>query len=342
MVAEARRRGGKRGKATGRMKQTIDQPHEAAVPPAPAGGMAVTLLGTGTPGLLVRRWGPATLVEANGKVLLFDAGRGCPVRLKQVGIEGGQLSAVFITHFHSDHVNGLPDLWMMRYLFGIRTKLETPLRVVGPPGVAELTHHIKQAFAADTRIRHADEHASLTAADFDTREFDGDGVVFAEDGVTVTAFEVNHGDLIKPAYGYRVDYGGHAVTISGDTKFHQNVITHGTGADLLVHEVCAAAETIRDIPFVKAIREHHTAPQEAGTVFARARPKLAVYTHFVLIGTPQAPAPTIDDVERMTRETYDGPLEFGEDLTRFLVGDAVAMYRWDEEADDYVAMPLRS
>jgi ribonuclease Z len=151
---------------------------------------------------------------------------------------------------------------------------------------------------------HRDPIAGVT---FEPREFDKDGVVYEKSGVKVTAFEVDHGDAIKPAYGYRVDYNGHSVLISGDTRMTENVVKYGSGVDLLVHEVCAARPEITDAQ-AKAVMAYHTSPQEAGTVFARAQPKMAAFTHIVLISRPSVPPPSIDDVISQTRQTYDGLL----------------------------------
>ena len=307
----------------------------ARIPAPPPGGIAVTLLGTGTPALRPDRWGPSTLVEVNGKLLVFDAGRGCAVRLDQIGVKLTDLHTVFLTHFHADHVNGLADLWLMRYLFANRYKLNSPLKLSGPIGTSVLAEHLEKAFGADIRIRHADENAPLDAAKFKVQEFAQDGVIMDEDGVAVTAFAVNHGPLIKPAYGYRIDYAGRSVTISGDTKFDENLIKHATGTDLLIHEVAAGSERQRHVPFIRVILNHHTSPEEAGTVFSRAKPKLAAYTHYVLLAAGPELPPSMTEIEQRTRTTYDGPLVFGEDLTRFIVGDKVETYRWDNNSNQY-------
>lgn len=311
------------------------QTSPAEIPAPPPNGIAVTLLGTGTPSLRPDRWGPSTLVEANGKLLVFDAGRGCAVRLDQVGVKLTGLHTVFLTHFHSDHVAGLADLWLMRFLFANRFKLDSPLRLSGPTGTSALAENLEKAFSADIRIRHADENAPLEAAKFKVREFEQDGVIMDEDGVKVTAFAVNHGPLITPAFGYRIDYAGRSVAISGDTKFDENLIKHATGTDLLIHSVGAASERQRRVPFIRIILSHHISPEEAGTVFSRAKPKLAAYTHFVLLAADPVLAPTMADIERWTRTTYDGPLVLGEDLTRFIISEDVTTYRWDNAGSRY-------
>ncbi len=98
------------------------------------------------------------------------------------------------------------------------------------------------------------------------------------------------------------------------------MIKYGKGVDLLIHEVCAARPEVNDAQ-AKAVMAHHTSPQEAGTVFSRAKPELAAFTQIVLIGRPNIPAPTIEDIISQTRETYAGPLVVGADLMSFDIGE---------------------
>lgn len=147
-----------------------------------------------------------------------------------------------------------------------------------------------------------------------------EGVVYEKNGVKVTAFDVDH-ELIKPALGYRIDYGGRSVVISGDTRFSENLIRFATGTDVVVHEVAAAkAELLSKSERVRHVLGFHTMPEEAGTVFARVKPKLAVYTHLGLLGMDSISAPTSEELIALTRKTYAGPLEVGEDLLTIKVG----------------------
>jgi len=252
----------------------------AAIPAPSKDEMAVTLLGTGTPVASPDRFGPATLVEAGGLTLLFDTGRGVTIRLNQLDIPFGKgIDAIFLTHYHSDHVNGLPDIWMVGYLPGPRAGRVKPMRLwgptgqlYGPTGVSRIAKNLMEAFSDDIRIRMADEHVPEAATQIEAHDFGSDGVIFDQDGVKVTAFEVNHGPLIKPAFGYRVDHAGRSVAISGDTKFNENVIKYGTGVDLLIHEVCVMPAALANNAVVQRIMDHHTSAEDAGTVFARAKP----------------------------------------------------------------------
>lgn len=289
---------------------------------AAKGDFRVTLLGSGTPVPQPDRFGPATLVEAGGKKLLFDAGRGATIRLFQLHVPLSEVGPLFLTHFHSDHTAGIPDVWLSGWLGGPWARRKTPFWVIGPTGTRDLMANLERAYAADIRIRGADENYPAEGIRVIAEEFPVGGVVYDKDGIRVTAFEVDHGDLIKPTYGYRIDYDGRAVVISGDTRFNQNVVKYGTGADLLIHEVAAVRPELLKDAQVERVMAHHTSPQEAGRVFQLARPKLAVYTHLVLLARPNVLAVTAEELVSQTRETYDGPLAVGEDLMAFNVSKA--------------------
>lgn len=280
------------------------------------GQMRVTLLGTGSPVPSDTRYGMSTLVQAGGHNLVFDAGRGAAVRLTQAGVPIGQIDGVFITHYHSDHVNGLSDLWMTGYVpaFGGR---EGTFNVYGPTGAEALVAGLRQAHNDDIAVRVADGELERDTTEIAAHEFAGDGVVFDQDGVTVTVFEVQHdpNNAIEPAMGYRVDYAGRSVLISGDTVPNQNVIDYGTGVDLLIHEV-AEFEDTSALPQVYA---HHTNPRQAGDIFTETAPRMAVYSHIVNGTSSKAPGVSDEELERRTRETYDGPLTVGRDLMSFLL-----------------------
>jgi ribonuclease Z len=280
----------------------------------------VTLIGTGTPTPHPQRLGPSTMVEVGNQTLLFDAGRGVPIRFSQLRIPLARIDALFITHYHSDHVSGIPDVWLTGWLPGGGGRTQ-PFRVIGPIGAKELMTNMERAYAADIRIRIADQKLPAAGGRIVTDEFSSDGVVYERNGVRVTAFEVDHGDEIKPAYGYRIDYKGKSVLISGDTRFSENLIRNGMGVDLLVHAIAGSKPELLEDPVVRLILDHHTLPPQAATVFNRTKPKLAVYTHFVLQGTRTVPPVTVDEIVAETRKSYSGPLQAGEDLMSFDISE---------------------
>jgi ribonuclease Z len=302
-----------------------------AVPDAQA--LEVTLLGTGRPDPAIDRFGPSTLVVAGPEKLLFDVGRGASQRLWQRRIPLGQVSGVFLTHLHSDHVVGFADLWLTGWLpapFGRRV---TPLEVWGPAGTADMMTALRKAYAWDLRVRA--EHQALPASGVAIAARDvTQGVVLERNGVKVTAFRVDHGEVLEPALGYRVDHAGRSVVISGDTRFSENLIRFAAGADVLVHEVAAArAELVAASPVTRSILAVHTSPEDAGRVFARVKPRLAVYSHVVLLTTdPKIGAPSVEDLVARTRSSYAGPLVVGEDLMTLVVGDTVEVRRYSPPA----------
>jgi ribonuclease Z len=288
----------------------------SAAPPA----ITVVLLGTGNPRPAVRG-GPAILVQGGGRTLLFDAGRGAEERLFARDA-GSKIDALFLTHLHSDHTVGIPDLWLTGWLFG-RT---APLRIYGPAGTESLCRGLERAYAFDVRIRRdVDEKLPARGADLDPREL-GDAAVVSEGGLRVTAFLVDHGP-VKPALGYRIDAGGRSVVLSGDTRPSENLVKFARGTDVLIHEVIVpdAERGGAASSFSREQREriiaHHTTPEQAGEIFAKVKPKLAVYSHIV------PSFATASDLVAPTRKTYSGPLEVGEDGTTIEVGDSVRVLR---------------
>jgi ribonuclease Z len=289
----------------------------------------VTLIGTGTPVPRPDRFGPCTLVEAGNQTLLIDAGRGATMRLYQLGIPMGRIDVLFLTHYHSDHTSGIPDLWLTGWLSSHYARRTKPMRVIGPVGAKVLMSRLAEAYAADIKIRLDDEKLPPEGVATIVEEFDHDGVVYEADGVKVIAFEVDHGDVIKPCYGYRFEYQGRSAVLSSDTRYNQNVIKYGRGADLLVHEVATARPELMSEAYVQRIMGHHTTPHEAGLVFTETKPKLAAYTHLVFVASEKVPPPTVADLIAETRQTYDGPLQVGEDLMRFEIGDEVRVRQLD-------------
>jgi len=204
----------------------------------------ITLLGTGARRPIIDRLGPSTLIRTGDIRLLFDAGRGVPIRLTQAGVPLRDVNAVFLTHLHSDHVSGLADLWLTGWLPPPYGQRSVPFRVYGPrlrpDRHARDDDHLERAHAADIRIRIADELLPPAGAAIEATDVT-ESIVFDRDGVRVTVFGVDHGELIKPSLGYRVDFGGRSVVLSGDTRYSPNLLKYATGADVLIHEVVAIA-----------------------------------------------------------------------------------------------------
>ena len=279
----------------------------------------VTLLGTGSPLPVMERFGPSILVEAGEQKFLFDAGRGALQRLRQADVKYKDIQGVFFTHLHSDHVVGFPDLWLTGWLTGQRI---APLQVWGPKGTKKMMSNLKKAFEFDIKARISDDTGSPDGVVIKAEDIK-EGVVFEKNGVKITAFEVDHG-RVKPAFGYRIDYAGRSVVLSGDTRYSENLIRYSKGVDLLIHEV-VSPEVLARMKFpadlTKTIIEYHTTPEQAGEIFSLVKPRMAIFSHII------QPIATEQDIIPPTRKTYTGAVELGEDLMVIEVGEKIEIRR---------------
>jgi ribonuclease Z len=276
----------------------------------------VTLLGTAGPEYFPDRLGISTLVEANGEKLLFDVGRGANQRLYQSRFNPKDISKIFLTHLHNDHIEGLPDLWMTPWFLLGR---DHGFEIWGPEGTEQMVQGMRAMFGHDlqARVNQFNPIETLAIA----THVVSDGVIYEKNGLTVIAFTVEHADG-NPASGYRVDWNGHRVVLSGDTTLHENVIKHGTGADLIVHNVIAFSDRLSRMPEMKGVLAKLTTPEQAAEVFRRAKPKLAVYSHIVTKEL-QGRKGEEEIIARTRAAGYDGPLLMGVDRMAFEIADGV-------------------
>jgi ribonuclease Z len=242
-------------------------------------------------------------------VFLVDAGVGVERRLAAANLPTNGVTAAFITHLHSDHVLGLPDLIFTSWVFG-RSR---PFPVYGPHGLARMTQHLYAAFAEDIRIRTEGlERAPRGGYRVDVHEI-GPGVVYDSGGVRVTAFRVAHGEW-RDAFGYRFDTPDRSIVISGDTSPSEELVGMATGVDVLIHEV--QPTNIKSIPgrpdwdFAKYVSRYHTTAAQLGQVAARAHPSLLIVYH----NGRRAPA---SEIIADIRRSFAGRVVVAEDLQRF-------------------------
>jgi ribonuclease Z len=286
----------------------------------------VLLCGTASPIPSAQRAEACTAIFAGGRMWIVDTGPGSWRTLALRRIRGEAIGAVFYTHLHSDHIAELGEFNLQTWVAG----RPAALRVYGPHGVAELVHGFAEAYAADTGFRVAHHGAALLPPERAAMvavpiELDGAEAkrVLDEDGVVVTAFAVAH-DPVRPAFGYRFEYGGRSVVVSGDTAPTPNLVAQARGADVLVHEAQAnalvrimegaardAGET-RVAKILADIPSYHTDPADAAREAVAAGVRLLVLTHF----TPPPDNPVLARIfRRDVRAVPPDGLVLGEDGT---------------------------
>jgi ribonuclease BN (tRNA processing enzyme) len=270
----------------------------------------VVVLGTGNPSADPERWGPAVAVVVNDRAYLVDCGPGVVRRAAAAekngiaALKAKELNIVFITHLHSDHTLGYPDLIFSPWVLG-RTE---PLEAFGPHGLKSMTSHIEKAWTEDVQVRRRGrEQANATGYKVNVHEI-APGVVYRDSNVTVTAFPVHHG-IWKEAYGYIFQTRDRKIVLSGDTAPTDEVVKACNGCDVLLHEVFNPhGDELNDPHWREYFAEFHTSPAELGEIARRAHPKLLVVYHQVLERLPES------DLVEQIRKEYSGEWVSARDL----------------------------
>jgi ribonuclease Z len=282
-------------------------------PARPAGDSTIVImLGTGMPVPDPARSGPATAVVVGERVFLFDAGPGVMRRIAAAGLPIDGVTAAFITHLHSDHTLGFPDLIFTSWVMGRRT----PLRVYGPPGLRRMTDHLLAAWAEDTLVRiRGLERNSSGGYRVDAREVRA-GVVYDSGGVRVTAIAVPHGEW-EHAFAWRVDTPRRRIVISGDTRYSEALERAATGVDVLVHEAYVEARVAPEPrpggeAWPRYLRQVHTSDVEVGRLAARAQPALLLLSHVLFLGGTEQ-----ELLAGVRRGGYAGRVVVAQDLDRY-------------------------
>lgn len=292
-------------------------------------GLHVILCGTGSPIPDPSRSGPCTMVIAGKQVFVVDTGSGAGRRIGQIGVPLAKLDAVFLTHFHSDHIDGLGEVLMLRWAGSGRPQ---PTPIYGPSGVERVVAGFDTAYTADYGYRIAHHGADImprSGAGGDARPFtfapgQASRVISDANGVRITAFRVKH-DPVEPSVGYRFDYKGRSVVISGDTAPTPAVAKMCNGCDVLVHEVLnsemvgkisAAARKAGDARIAKIMSDipgYHTSPVEAARIARQGKAKMLLFTHIV----PMMPTSLLHPYFlRGVADAYSGQVAMGEDGMR--------------------------
>lgn len=311
----SRRFPGRIADSYGGIRPPPDRQEAKALEQFDKGGAAparLVLLGTGTPNADPDRSGPAAAVVVGATAYLVDCGPGVVRRAAAAALRGieplapARLRWLFLTHLHSDHTAGLPDLMLSPWTLG-RTE---PLEVFGPAGTAAMVEHLIEAYRADIRERLAGlEPCNETGWQVRAHEI-GPGEVLRSDGLQVNAFRAEHGHW--PAFGLRFETPGRSVVISGDTAPVEAVVEQARGCDLLLHEVYSAAGFAnRPLGWQRYHSQMHTSTRELAEIAARARPGLLVLHHQLFWGA------TEEELIAEIRAGYDGPVVSGRDLDVF-------------------------
>lgn len=272
----------------------------------------VVLLGTGMPRPDPERSGPSTAVVVGNDSYIVDAGAGVVRRAVAAAIKDSlpalrvaNLKRLFLTHLHSDHTIGLPDIILTPAVTGRRG----PLEVWGPEGTQAMVTHILEAYQEDIRLRvYGLEHGNWAAYHVIVHEIKP-GVVYRDSNVTVTAFPVHHGSWPE-ALGYRFDTRGRSIVISGDEAPPLDTIArYCDGCDVLVHEVYSAKGLESAGPENQEYFTHfHTSGIELGEMAQKARPRLLVLTHWMFHGQ------TPDEIVAEVKSHFPGKVAAGADL----------------------------
>lgn len=285
-------------------------------------GLYVGICGAGSPFPDDRRAGPCTVVFAGARMFVFDAGSGSVKTLGRMGLNVGAIDTIFLTHFHSDHIDGLGEMMLQRWVSGGHHQ---PVSVVGPTGVDPVVRGLMFAYGQDQHYRvahHGD--ATVTPSGFGgvAQAFEpgrGDPVVVLKDAdLEIAAFAVDHSP-VHPSVGYRIRYKDRSVVLSGDTKRSDAVVKAAQGADLLVHEALS-------VPLMKVLADsasqagrsklqkifgdivdYHSTPEEAAQVAKQAGVRALVLNHIV----PALPAlPGLEDAFLgQAKSHYAGPIK---------------------------------
>ena len=260
-------------------------------------GLHVALCGAGGPMPAPKASGPCVAVVAGEQLFLVDSGTNGPRNLQVLGYPLGRLNGVFLSHFHSDHIDGLGELATIRWATGNEV---TPLPVYGPEGVEQVVAGFNAAYAQDFIYRnahHSDGVAPMSAAGMTAKPFvtpaNGElTIVYEGGGLVVEALRVDH-EPVSPAVGYRFSYGGRTLLISGDTSKSDNITRFAKGIDLLVHEALSPAligmmeKTAKDLgndtlaKIMFDVPDYHASPREAAETARDAGVGHLLYYHVV-------------------------------------------------------------
>ena len=266
----------------------------------------IILLGTGTPNPDPDRLGSSVAVVVNDSLYMVDFGAGVVRQVAAAGISVSKITRAFLTHLHSDHTIGYPDIILTPGIIGRRE----PLEIYGPRGLTDMTNHIMAAYEIDIQERiQGLEPANQDGYIVDTHEID-EGLIYKDKDVKVEAFRVDHGSL--ESYGYKFILPDRTIVISGDTCPSENLIKYAMGCDILIHEVYSAEglqERAED--WRRYHSSVHTSTRQLAEIAKEVKPELLVLYHQLFMKQSE------DELIQEITEHYDGRVVSGNDLDVF-------------------------
>lgn len=283
-------------------------------------GLHVILIGTGSPLADPSRAGPSTAVIAGKHLFIVDSGGGAVRKMGEIGLPPAAVEGVFLTHFHSDHIDGLGELMLQRWAGGGHAK---PLPIHGPEGTQDIVAGLNMAYAQDRDYRVAHHGSDIVPPS----GFGGEAVIITpgairdEAGLKITAFPVNH-EPVSPVLGYRFDYQGRSVTITGDTAANAALVGHAKDTDVLISEAlnpdmvgiietaARDAQNPRIAKIMYDIPDYHITPVQAAQLAHDANAGMLVYTHIV----PALPTPYLNAYfTKGAADKFSGDIIVGQD-----------------------------
>ncbi|UCG01519.1 MAG: MBL fold metallo-hydrolase [Candidatus Heimdallarchaeota archaeon] len=266
----------------------------------------IILLGTGTPIPDPERFGSSLAIKSNQKVYIIDFGPGVVRRAVAAGIKPSQMTKAFLTHMHSDHTTGYPDLIFTPAVEGRKQ----PLEVYGPQGLESMTNHILAAYKMDIEERDKGlEPTSMDGYEVNVHEVKS-GVVYTDERLKVEAIYVKHGSW--PAFGFKFITLDKSIVISGDTAPTPKFIQFARNCDVLLHEVYSTdGLTEREPEWIRYHSAYHTSSYELGDIATKIKPKLLILYHQLFMGRKEM------DLLNEVREVYSGEVISGKDLDVF-------------------------
>lgn len=313
--------------ATGLFKQVMQQ--RAGIDPSAdlPDGLHIYLCGTGSPMPDATRAGPCIGVLAGDRGYVFDVGSGGVRNLGTMGFPMARLQAIYLTHLHSDHIDGLGELMLQSWIGGTR---EVPTPIIGPVGTERVVDGFNMAYGLDSTYRiahHGPDIAPPSGFGGVATEIilpagpNGQAVIFQDDVLTITAIRVAH-NPVEPAFGFRIDYKDRSVSLSGDTIYHPGFVAASEGVDIMLHEaldpemVTMIEDVLRErgqaalAKIMFDIRDYHASPEDAARAAQEARAGALIYYHIV----PPLPIKLLNSVFLGdASKAYDGPITIGED-----------------------------